>query len=63
MEYIFREEQYGKGTDTELGWHYNLLMDEDEPSYFSDPVTIVPERYLIKYPENWSAVTFVGELN
>lgn len=60
LEYIFKEEQYGKGTDVDLGWHYNILIDRNDPFYKSDPVVIVHETYLIKCPPYWRLVTFPG---
>lgn len=63
LEYVFKVEQCGGVTDVQRGWHYSILIDEDEQAYKSDPYMIVHESYLMESPDSLEAVTSVGMLN
>lgn len=53
MEYIDSEYIKAYGKDIGEGWHYAVLIDDNQPSRKMEPVMQVYQDSMMKYPANW----------
>lgn len=50
MEYIESSNQYGTDDEIEIGWHFHVLFDENQPHKIYNPVGIYHQSIVTKQP-------------
>lgn len=53
MEYVETSNQYGYGTELEVGWYFYVKIDANQPQSTTTVVAIEPQANVMKLPANW----------